>query len=127
MKRIVILIVAGMLVASLAHADVVLRPLKADAKRGPNRIANAGFEELASGKPVGWNNQLAEDWAADEQVAHSGKVSLRMAKTAAGTLYWVSQTVELNQTRPQPLVVGAGARPRESRAPAVRSIPFGWI
>ena len=110
MKHIAILMVAGMLVASLAHAAVVLRPLTTDAKRGPNRVTNAGFEELASGKPVGWNNQLAEDWAVDEQVAHSGKVSLRMAKTAAGTLYWVSQTVELNQTRPQPLVVGAWSK-----------------
>ena len=110
MKRNAILMVAGMLVASLAHADVVLRPLTMDAKRGPNRVANAGFEELANGKPVGWDNQLAEDWAADEQGAHSGKVSLRMAKSAAGTLYWVSQTVELNQTRPQPLVIGAWSK-----------------
>ena len=115
MKRITILLVAGLLIAgllvtSLAHAAVVLRPLTMDAKRGPNRVINAGFEEFANGKLVGWNNQLAEDWAADEQVAHSGKVSLRMAKTAAGTLYWVSQTVELNQTRPQPLIVGAWSK-----------------
>ena len=112
MKRIVLLVVSSMLVASLAQAEVVVQPLSGDTQRGPNRIQNAGFEELASGKPVGWNSHLAGDSVADEQAAHSGKVSLRMSKTAADTLYWVSQTVELNQTRPQPLVVAPAALAR---------------
>ena len=41
----------------------------------------------------------------DNAVCHGGKASLRCAKGGAGTLYWLSYTVALNQTRPRPLAV----------------------
>lgn len=110
MKRLAILIVLTVCLPAPTRADVVLTPLKAEATRGPNRLRNAGFEAHADGKPTGWTSHLAADWTVDTQVVHAGQASLRMAKTAASTLYWVSQTVELNQTRAQPLVVGAWSK-----------------
>ncbi len=96
--------------AAAAHAEVVLNPLQVEAERGPNLVVNGGFEELVDGLPAGWGNQEAGDWAVDRDVVHSGDVSLRFAKTDVGTLYWISQSVTLDQTSPRPLVVGAWSR-----------------
>lgn len=101
---------ALLLLVVACHADEVLRPLQQDAKRGPNLLGNPGFEQLENGKPVGWANQLADSWTADNAVCHSGKASLRCAKAGAGTLYWLSYTVALNQTRPKPLVVSGWSK-----------------
>lgn len=92
------------------QAVEVLRPLKVDVNRGPNLVANPGFEQLQDGKPVGWASQLSPDWAVDAQAAHGGKASLCLAKVDAGTQFWVSQTVMLNQTKAQPLVVGGWSK-----------------
>lgn len=96
--------------ASFAIAEPVLMPLKTDAKRGPNLLQNGGFEDLKDGKPVGWKSELATDWTADDQEHHAGATSIRMAKTDAGTVYWISQSVTLNQQRAAPLVVSGWSK-----------------
>ncbi|MEN6303860.1 MAG: hypothetical protein ABFD96_14105, partial [Armatimonadia bacterium] len=106
------LLAIAMVVISIVplQAAEVLRPLKVEAARGPNLVATPGFEQLQDGKPVGWESQLSPDWAVDEQVVHGGKASLRFVKPEAGTQFWISQTVTLNQTKAQPLVVGGWSK-----------------
>ena len=104
------LVMAALLVTAATHAEVVLSPLRVETERGPNLVANPGFEDLADGLPAGWDNQEAEDWAVDHDVVHSGGAGMRFAKADVGTLYWISHTVTLNQTTPRPLVVGAWSR-----------------
>ncbi len=104
------LLMAMVVTVAATHAEVVLSPLNVEVERGPNLIPDPGFEELADGLPVGWDNQEADDWAVDHDVVHSGNASVRFAKADAGTLYWISHTVTLNQTSPRPLVVGAWSR-----------------
>ena len=53
------------LLATAASAEVVLAPLQTQAERGPNLVANPGFEELDAGAPVAWNSSLSPDFAAE--------------------------------------------------------------
>jgi len=104
------LVMTVLLAAVAAHAEVVLNPLQTEAERGPNLVANSDFEEFADGLPADWDNEETEGWAVDRAVVHSGDASVRFAKADVGTLYWISQTVTLDQTSPRPLVVGAWSR-----------------
>lgn len=56
---------ACLLAVSCVRAEVVFKPLDSQARRGPNLVANPGFEQAADGKPVGWTNELDADWALD--------------------------------------------------------------
>ncbi len=98
------------LLAVAAGAEVVLEPLRAEAKRGPNLVPNGGFEEQENAQPAGWANQLSPNFAVDPQVRHGGKTSLRFTKPDAATRFWVSRTIQLNQTKPTPLVVSAWSK-----------------
>lgn len=108
--RTIVFAVALVAVASGLYAAPVLRPLTADAKRGPNLVQNPGFEDLKDGRPVGWDNQCDPDWSVDTQVVHSGKNSAHMVKPTNDKLYWISQNVVLNQTKAAPLVVSAWSK-----------------
>ncbi len=96
-----------------AGSEVVLQPLRADARRGPNLVPNAGFEELAGGRPAGWDNQLAAGFVADTAVAHGGQASLRFTKPDRDTRFWVSRSINLNQTRPTPLVISGWSKAQD--------------
>ena len=93
-----------------AEAGVVLTPLQGSAKRGPNLLADPGFEELKDGRPVGWVNELAGDWTVDSEVRHGGQNSVRFAKASGETLYWISQSIPLDRARPAPMVVGGWSK-----------------
>jgi hypothetical protein len=108
--QLVGLLLVMVLAQSLVYCAPVLSPLSEEAARGPNRVANPSFEEKQDGKPVAWQNASDPDWALDEQVAHTGKASVRMSKPTTDKLYWISQPVELNQTRATPLVVSAWSK-----------------
>lgn len=96
--------------AASVSAEVVLRPLRTEAKRGPNLVPNAGFEELEGNKPAGWASHLSPNFVVDTQVVHDGKASLRFTKPDADTRFWVSRNIELNQKRPTPLVVSGWSK-----------------
>ncbi|MBU0609862.1 MAG: hypothetical protein KKI08_18405 [Armatimonadetes bacterium] len=108
--KIAAALVACVCIASLVHAEEVLQPLRADAKRGPNLIENPGFEQLQDGKPVGWRSQLATDWNVVATTPHGGKGSAHFTRAADGPTYWISQNVTLNQKRPAPLVVSGWSK-----------------
>lgn len=105
-----ICIICVLLSVTVVFASPVLMPLTAAAVRGPNLVQNPGFEDLKDGRPVGWESQCDADWTVDTQGAHGGKNSVRMAKAGAANLYWISQTVILNQTQAAPLVVSAWSK-----------------
>jgi hypothetical protein len=104
------LTVAFLACAGVLAAAPILTPLNTAATRGPNLVANPTFEELKDGRPLAWKNEADPDWAPDPQVARSGKTSLRLSKTATDKLYWISQTVTLNQTKATPLVLSAWSK-----------------
>lgn len=109
MKRASALVAAALLAGVVSGAPV-LTPLTTEAPRGPNLVTNPGFEDVEGAGPAAWQSQADSGWSLDEQSAHGGRRSLRLSKAEAGTLYWVSQTVTLNQTRATPLVVAAWSR-----------------
>ena len=92
------------------QAEVVLSPMRAAPKRGPNLIPNPGFEAIKDGRPAGLRSQLSPDYVVDTQVVHSGKRSLKFVKPTGDTKYWVSFHVQLNQKEPVPLVVSGWSR-----------------
>ncbi len=102
--------VALLSIVADAGAEVVLEPLRAVAKRGPNLVPNGGFEETEGGKPAGWLSKLTADFATDTQAFHTGKASLRFTKPNADTRFWVSRTVMLDQKKPTPLVVSGWSK-----------------
>ncbi|MBM4050450.1 MAG: hypothetical protein FJ279_35595, partial [Planctomycetes bacterium] len=69
--------------------------LAAQEDKWRNLVANPGFEELdEAGKLKAWRVP-GKDWAADEQVAHSGKRSLRTVREDAATYLLTAQTLDL--------------------------------
>jgi len=110
MRSFCISFLAVTFVVTLANAEVVLQPLRGDAKRGPNLVPNAGFEEVIGGKPDGWKVELSGNFSVDTQTFHSGKASLRFTKPDAQTVFWVSRNIEINQTRPAPLVISGWSK-----------------
>ncbi len=61
------------------------------AKAGGNILPNASFEEIEGGGPKGWrsaNWQARADFALDEDIARSGRRSLRIASTGGADASW---------------------------------------
>lgn len=93
----------------LAQAEIVLQPLNAPAKRGPNLIANPGFEQLEANLPAGWKSQLGPAQI-DTASPHQGKACIRFTKPETSGGFWLTRTVEINQKRPLPLVISGWSK-----------------
>jgi hypothetical protein len=87
-----------------SYAEPRIEVLRGEAATGPNLARNPGFEELQDGKPVGWVNWQAGFEAAPGE-GRNGSTAVTCVRAAGGEQYGASQTVDLNQERPAPLVV----------------------